>query len=92
MRQVIIRNSIRCRRCGDEIESRHRHDFKWCSCGSVAVDGGTAYLRRVGETGLIEDTSIVEGGLRSHFDEIAEQTRGRNQCRTISSASSSKRF
>ena len=62
MTQRIIRNSVRCRRCGDEIVSRHRHDFRWCSCGAVAVDGGTAYLKRVGDLDAWEDTSIVEGG------------------------------
>jgi hypothetical protein len=60
MRQVIIRNSIRCLRCGDEIVSTHRHDFRWCECGAVAVDGGQTWLRRVGDLSLIEETSIVE--------------------------------
>lgn len=44
--QRIIRNAVRCNTCGDEIESTDRHDFKWCSCGAVAVDGGLDYLRR----------------------------------------------
>lgn len=46
MSQRITRNAVRCTRCGDVIESVHRHDFKWCSCGTVAVDGGHDYLRR----------------------------------------------
>jgi len=36
----IIRNAIRCKKCGDIIESKTVHDFKFCSCGSCAVDGG----------------------------------------------------
>lgn len=44
--QVIKRNAIRCTRCGDVIESMHRHDFRRCSCGAVAVDGGHDYLKR----------------------------------------------
>jgi len=28
------------------IESTHRHDFRECSCQSIFVDGGTAYVRR----------------------------------------------
>ena len=44
---MIIRNMVKCNHCGDIIESRHRHDFVFCSCGMVAVDGGKAYLRRV---------------------------------------------
>ena len=41
-------NKIRCKKCGDVIESIHRHDFKFCKCGVVAVDGGKDYLRRCG--------------------------------------------
>ena len=44
--QHITRNAIRCVHCGDVIESTHVHDFRWCSCGAVAVDGGHEYLRR----------------------------------------------
>lgn len=39
-------NKIRCKRCGDVIESKTAHDFKFCKCGAVAVDGGKEYLRR----------------------------------------------
>lgn len=46
---MIIKNAIKCNKCGDIIESTYRHDFKWCSCKECAVDGGKAYLRRVGE-------------------------------------------
>lgn len=42
----IIRNAIRCKLCGDEIESNNRHDYVRCSCGACAVDGGHDYLRR----------------------------------------------
>jgi len=39
-------NKIQCRKCNDIIVSEHGHDFKFCSCGAVAVDGGKNYLRR----------------------------------------------
>ena len=42
----ILRNRARCKKCGDIIESKHRHDHVACSCGEIAVDGGLAYLRR----------------------------------------------
>lgn len=54
---VIVRNSIRCLVCTEEIESAHVHDFRRCGCGSVAVDGGLEYLRRMGDSW--EGTSIV---------------------------------
>jgi len=48
IKPVNFKNAIQCNICGDVIESKHRDDFKWCSCGSCAVDGGTNYLRRIG--------------------------------------------
>jgi hypothetical protein len=45
---ILYRNAIQCVHCNEIIESKHRHDFNWCRCGSVAVDGGNDYRRRVG--------------------------------------------
>lgn len=42
----IIRNRAMCKVCGDIIESKNRHDWQTCSCGSIFVDGGHEYLRR----------------------------------------------
>jgi hypothetical protein len=53
----ILRNRARCTLCGDVVESRHRHDFRSCGCGAVAVDGGRAYLRRCGEPANLEEMS-----------------------------------
>ena len=44
----IITNKIKCNKCGDIIESFSVHDFKFCKCGAVAVDGGHDYLKRCG--------------------------------------------
>ena len=46
---MIIQNAVTCLACGDFIVSKHRHDFVTCTCGAVSVDGGQAYLRRVGD-------------------------------------------
>ena len=51
----IKRNAIQCKHCGDIIESYSRHDFKYCSCGACAVDGGHDYLRRGFTTSQEED-------------------------------------
>lgn len=45
----IFINAAVCKKCGDYIRSKHRHDFKFCSCGSVAVDGGSHYAKRIGQ-------------------------------------------
>lgn len=57
---MIICNKIKCKICGDIIESKTVHDFKWCSCGACAVDGGKEYLRRVGEFDSWEDLSETD--------------------------------
>lgn len=57
--EKILVNKIRCKKCGDIIESKTVHDFKFCKCGSVAVDGGHCYLRRVGTRKDFEDLSEV---------------------------------
>ena len=44
----ILVNKVQCLQCGDIIESKYRHDFVTCKCGSISVDGGKDYLRRVG--------------------------------------------
>jgi hypothetical protein len=43
-------NSVRCKKCNDVIVSNNRHDFKTCKCGSVSVDGGSWYCKRVFKT------------------------------------------
>lgn len=54
---AIRENKIKCKKCGDIIESKSRHDFVWCSCKSVAVDGGHDYLRRTGNLEDFEELS-----------------------------------
>jgi hypothetical protein len=47
-------------KCKDVIESVHRHDFLSCSCGSISVDGGKEYLRRVGKFNYLKELSEFE--------------------------------
>jgi len=54
---VIIQNAVTCLGCGDFIVSKHRHDFVTCTCGAISVDGGQAYLRRVGDFANATDHS-----------------------------------
>lgn len=69
----IIRNRARCRKCGDVVESHSVHEFRRCSCGAIAVDGGLSYLRRVGYSEDIEDMSEVQS------DDEQEDTHGRKR-------------
>jgi hypothetical protein len=55
LEQVIVVNRVKCGKCGELITSTHQHDFRWCKCNSIAVDGGNAYLKRCGDIyGCIE--------------------------------------
>jgi hypothetical protein len=45
-REVVVSNKAQCKLCNDVIESKSGHDFKYCSCGEIFVDGGNEYLRR----------------------------------------------
>lgn len=48
---------VKCLKCNDIITSKHRRDFRLCSCESVAVDGGDVCPRIIGNQ---EDWYIVE--------------------------------
>lgn len=57
----ITKNAVKCKKCGDVIESTYRHGFVTCSCGAISVDGGHDYLRRVGDLdGYIEMSESIE--------------------------------
>ena len=46
-KEEIISNKIKCKKCGDIIESKSTNDYKRCSCGTVAIDGGKDYSKRI---------------------------------------------
>ena len=56
----IKRNAIRCKHCGEVIESNNRHNFVTCRCGICAVDGGLDYLRKMGDYGDFEELAEYE--------------------------------
>lgn len=69
---VILHNKIKCNHCGDIIESYNVHDFKYCKCNTVFVDGGHEYLRRGFNekddyTELSESVAINEHGVNKNI-------------------------
>lgn len=58
----IIVNKIKCKHCGDIIESKHVHDFRSCSCGCCSVDGGHCYLSRSFRNSPEEDFEELSEG------------------------------
>lgn len=56
----ILSNKARCTNCDTIIESKHAHDFKWCSCHSIFVDGGRHYIKRGGDFEKLEELSVFD--------------------------------
>jgi hypothetical protein len=76
---MIIQNSVKCFNCGDEPFSAHRHDFRYCKCGNIAVDGGLSYLRRVGNVlnESVKDTSMSINN--EHVTDLIESVKWANE-------------
>ena len=64
-KKEIISNKIKCKKSGDIIESKSTNDYKRCSCGTVAVDGGKDYLKRIGTEEQYEELSIIKNTSQS---------------------------
>ena len=59
-KEEIISNKIKCKKCGDIIESKSTNDYRRCSCGAVAGDGGKDYLKRIGNDEDYIDISEIK--------------------------------
>jgi hypothetical protein len=54
-----VRHAIQCKKCLETIESKYIHDFKYCSCGAVGIDGGISPGNRIiGQLEDMEDRSV----------------------------------
>lgn len=62
-----MRKKLKCKKCGDIIESKHRHDFKWCKCHSCYIDGGNEYLRVGGNEENYEIIDAIEDNKKIYF-------------------------
>ena len=59
VRYAQIRHAIQCKKCLETIESKYTFDFKYCSCGATAIDGGISDGNRIlGNLCDIEDRSM----------------------------------
>jgi hypothetical protein len=88
---IQTRHAMRCKKCGDTIESKSRHDYVRCSCGAIALDGGISLGNRVcGSLCDMEDKSVyryMDGKkkvylpsdvLQKRFEEIQRRFERRN--------------
>lgn len=51
MSKFRYQDAVHCLSCDDVIYSVNRHDFKYCSCHKVAIDGGRDYTKISFEVG-----------------------------------------
>ena len=72
MKKIVV-NKIRCKKCGDIIESKSVHDFVTCKCGAVSVDGGHNYIRRCGNLEDFEDLSEYEESVADAIRAFCEE-------------------
>ena len=55
------KHAIQCKKCSDVIESTSHHDFKYCSCKAVGIDGGISNGNRIlGNLNDIEDKCVYK--------------------------------
>ncbi len=50
--------ALQCWDCGDTIFSRALHDFRYCTCQAIFIDGGFEYRRMGGEIDSFRNVSI----------------------------------
>ena len=59
VRYTQTRHAIYCKKCKETIESKHVHDFKFCSCRAVGIDGGISAGNRIlGDLSDMENRSM----------------------------------
>jgi hypothetical protein len=67
VRYTQTRHAIKCKKCLETIESKHRHYFKHCSCGAVGIDGGISNGNRIlGNMSDIEVCIVRLLGIRKY--------------------------
>lgn len=67
MENKIIINKAQCKKCKDIIESKDTNDLKRCTCGSIAVDGGLEYIKRIGNPDDVIELSEYEKENSNHL-------------------------
>ena len=55
---------LKCKKCGETIVSKHRHDMRWCKCGACAIDGGRDYCKITGNESDFEIVRVELPGNR----------------------------
>jgi len=69
-----VRHAVLCKKCKDTIESTYRHDFKYCSCGAVGIDGGIEAGNQIlGNLEDMEDRSMYKAVIENKILWLPEE-------------------
>ena len=60
--------ALKCSNCGDIIWSRAQYDFRECSCGSIAIDGGPNPHKFIGSGYIQMEIKIDKDSSDQRFD------------------------
>lgn len=60
-------SAIKCTNCNSILFSRARHDFRWCECKRIAIDGGFDYCK---VSGSMKDISWIEIEVDTTIDKL----------------------
>ena len=55
MTKKLIKNAFKCLYCNGIIESKHQHEYVTCQCGKSSCDGGTSYIRLIGDLDMMQN-------------------------------------
>ena len=78
-------DAVKCPKCKDVIYSRSRHDFRPCSCGEIAIDGGFDYKKVMFKTKPPQDFLIdVNVDRKALFDDWDQDLNKYGLCRCSS--------
>lgn len=69
----MTRPALLCHRCNTLVVSLHRHDYRQCKCGDVAVDGGGDYFKVAIMPGA--DCSQVRVKVKTRIYRVVERPR-----------------
>ena len=65
----IVSNRIRCKFCGEVVESMSVHHFVQCRCGKCFTDGGHEYIRRGADADDGQSPEEIYEDLSVYLDE-----------------------
>lgn len=68
-------NRAQCLNCKEIIVSNNRHDYKYCKCGKIFVDGGSWYGRMGGDLKFLKPMVVYFNFLENDKDKPRTEKR-----------------